>query len=144
MRQTEIFVILGHWKIKILKLKKTPCDIIILHICTINDNHMMYGSWDIVRDGQNFLKFWTTFRPFSPLTNWKIKILKKWKKCLEILPSYIGVPVYHKLQSYDAWFLRYRATDRILSFWTIFCLFTTLKTQKIKILKNWKKRLDIL
>ena len=42
--QTEIFNILGHslhlsplttWKIKILTLKKTPEDIIILHICTI-------------------------------------------------------------------------------------------------------------
>ena len=31
-------------KVKILKLKKTPGDIIILHICTINDNHVMYGS----------------------------------------------------------------------------------------------------
>ena len=26
------------------KLKKTPGDIIFLHMCTINDNHMMYGS----------------------------------------------------------------------------------------------------
>ena len=26
------------------KIKKTPGDIIILHKCTINDNHMMYGS----------------------------------------------------------------------------------------------------
>ena len=32
------------WKIKVLTLKKTPGDIILLHICTINDNHMMYGS----------------------------------------------------------------------------------------------------
>ena len=24
--------------------KKTPGDIIILHMCTTNDNHMMYGS----------------------------------------------------------------------------------------------------
>ena len=24
--------------------KKTPGDIIILHMCTANDNHMMYGS----------------------------------------------------------------------------------------------------
>ena len=24
-------------------LKKTPADIIILCICTVNDNHMMYG-----------------------------------------------------------------------------------------------------
>ena len=26
------------------KMKKTPGDIIILHMCTVNDNHMMYGS----------------------------------------------------------------------------------------------------
>ena len=26
------------------KMKKTPGDIIILHRCSINDNHMMYGS----------------------------------------------------------------------------------------------------
>ena len=26
------------------KMKKNPEDIIILHMCTINDSHMMYGS----------------------------------------------------------------------------------------------------
>ena len=26
------------------KMKRMPGDIIILHMCTINDNHMMYGS----------------------------------------------------------------------------------------------------
>ena len=26
------------------KMKKTPRDIIILHMCNINENHMMYGS----------------------------------------------------------------------------------------------------
>ena len=26
------------------KMKKMPGDIIILHMCTVNDNHMMYGS----------------------------------------------------------------------------------------------------
>ena len=26
------------------KIKKMPVDIIILQICTINENHMMYGS----------------------------------------------------------------------------------------------------
>ena len=57
------------------KLKKIPGDIIILHMCTINDNHMMYGSWDIECNGQNFLSFWTTFCTFTPLTTQKIKIL---------------------------------------------------------------------
>ena len=54
------------WKIKILKLKKTPENIIVLHICTINDNRMMYGSWDIERNRQNF-------RPFGPMKKWKKK-----------------------------------------------------------------------
>ena len=54
------------WKIKILTLKKTTADIIILHICTINDNHVMYGSWDMERDRHNFLSFWTVFLTFYP------------------------------------------------------------------------------
>ena len=62
------------------KRKKPPGDIIILNNCTINDNHMVYGSWHMKHDGQNFLWFWT----ITPLTTQKIKILKNWKKCLEI------------------------------------------------------------
>ena len=53
-------------KIKILKLKKTTGDIIILHMCTKNDNHMMYGSWDVKCNELNFLSFWTVFCPFTP------------------------------------------------------------------------------
>ena len=36
-------------------MKKMPGDIITLHMCTINDNHMMYGSRDMERNGQNFI-----------------------------------------------------------------------------------------
>ena len=83
-------------KINILKKwKKTPEDIIILNMCTINDNHMINGSWDIKRDRQNILSFWTVFCPlpcFLPLTNQKIKILKNWKKHLEIWSFYTNVP----------------------------------------------------
>ena len=58
-------------KIKILKnWKKIPGDIIILHMCTISDNHkwqsMMYGSWDMKHDRQNFSSFWTAFCPLPP------------------------------------------------------------------------------
>ena len=39
------------WQIKILKKwKKISGDIIILPMYTINDNHMMYGSWDMKHD----------------------------------------------------------------------------------------------
>ena len=74
------------------KMKKLPGDIILFHMCTINDNHMMYGSWDMEHDRQNFLSFWTIFCPFTPLTTQKIKILKKWKKHLEISSFYTSVP----------------------------------------------------
>ena len=32
------------------KMRKPPGDIIILHMCTVIDNHMMYGTWDIKCD----------------------------------------------------------------------------------------------
>ena len=59
------------WKIKIIILKKTLGDIIILHICIINDNHMMYGFSDMECNGLNFLLFWTVFCPFTLLATWK-------------------------------------------------------------------------
>ena len=46
------------------KIKKTTGDIIILQICTINDNHMMYESSDMERDGQNFVVNLDHFLPF--------------------------------------------------------------------------------
>ena len=74
------------------KIKIKSGDIIMLHMCTINDIHMMYGFWDIKCDKQNFLSFWTVVCPFNRLTTWKIKILKKWKKCREILSFYHSLP----------------------------------------------------
>ena len=70
------------------KWKKRLSYIIILHMCTINDDHMMYGSWDMVHDRQIFFFFFmlSHFHPFIPLvTTIKIKILKKWKKTESII-----------------------------------------------------------
>ena len=47
------------------KMKKTYEDIIILQMCTINDNHMMYESSDMESDGHNFLLFSIGFCPFT-------------------------------------------------------------------------------
>ena len=99
------------------KMNKTPRDIMILNMCTINDNHVMHGdSWDIKRNGQFFLSFWPIFCIFTPLTTRKIKIFKKWKNNLEILSLYTCVPlpeiwsVYQKSWSlYAILFLRYGA-----------------------------------
>ena len=85
VRQTEIFVILGHF----LSFQspdnpenqnfKTSGDIIILHICAINDNHMIHGSWDMECDRQNFLSFWTVFCLFTPSGPRKLKFWKNEK-----------------------------------------------------------------
>ena len=74
------------------KRKQTSGNIIILHMCIINDNHMMYGSSDMKRDRQNFLLFWTLFCHFTSETTQKIKILKNWRKHLTILSFYTCVP----------------------------------------------------
>ena len=74
------------------KMKKVPGDIIISQKCTINDNHMMYDSWDMKCERQNFLSFLAIFCPFTPLTTQKLKIFKKWKKQQEIPSFYTSVP----------------------------------------------------
>ena len=126
-------------------MKKTPGDIIILHKCTINDNHMMYCSWDMKCDRQNFLSFWTVFLLFYPWTTRKIKIKKNEKKSPGGFTHTLHhfTHVYQKWQSYDVWFLRYGAWQITLSFWTIFYPFTPLKIQTIKILKKRQKHLEI-
>ena len=73
-------------RISIFKKWKTPQKnnnsntwrFIILHMCTINDNHTVYNFWDKERNWQNFLLFCTIFCPFTKLTTQKFKILKKW------------------------------------------------------------------
>ena len=69
-------------------MKKIIGDIIILHKCTKNHNHMLYCSWYMVCDRSNwYSSFLTIFCPFTPITAQKIKI-KKIKKGLEIWSFY--------------------------------------------------------
>ena len=62
-----------------VKIEKPRGDIIILHRCDLNENHMMYGFWNTECDRQKFLSFWTIFWTFTTLTTQKIlkKILKQ-------------------------------------------------------------------
>ena len=86
-QQTQFFLVLDHFlpfhpynnteTENFEKLKKMTGAIIILHKCTINDNHIMPRSWHMKHDRQNFYWFWVIFCPFTPLTTQKIKILKK-------------------------------------------------------------------
>ena len=121
------------------KLKKAIQDITILLMSTINDDHLMYGSWDMECHGQNCLLFWTNFYPFTPLTTQKIKILIKWKqkqKHLEISLFYTSVPkIVIICYTVPAIWRVMDVIFFILGYF--FCPFTPLTTQKIKILKNW-------
>ena len=83
------------------KMKNPTGDIIIWHRCTINDNHMMYGSWDMERDEQNFwdmvhnkykcyFSFWTIFCPFTSLLPFIL-----WTKSLKNTCEGILFSVYH-------------------------------------------------
>ena len=62
------------------KIKTTSGDIIILHLCTTNDNHIMYGSWDIKHDKQDFCHFGLFFALLPPWKSnfWKNELLRKW------------------------------------------------------------------
>ena len=51
----HFFALLPHYwpeKLKFGKNVKNPGDIILVHMCTINEDHMIYGSWDITHDWQ--------------------------------------------------------------------------------------------
>ena len=95
------------------KLKKPPADIIILHICTINNNHMMYGSWGIERDRQNFFIL-DHLLPFYPNRHYGPRKSKFWKNERNTWRYHHFIKVYTKWQSYDVSFLRYQ------TWWTEF------------------------
>ena len=118
----SFFALLPAWqpeksKYKKSRKKKTPGDIIILYNFTKNHDHMLYCSWDMVRDRCNcYFSFWAFSCSFTTLTAQKIKISKKWKNTWRY---YHFTYVYQKLWSNDVWFLRYvrdgqtdRWTDR--------------------------------
>ena len=89
------------------KLKKAPGDIIILHKCAKNHDHMLYCSLDMARNGFHcYFSFWAIFCSFNSLTAQKIKILIIWKKRLKISSFYNKAP---RSWSYAILFLRYGA-----------------------------------
>ena len=78
-------------KSKLWKTEYRPRDIIILHICTINDNHIMYIPQIWSASDNIFCYFGPFFALLHLLTIWKIKILKKHKNTW-ILSFYTSVP----------------------------------------------------
>ena len=110
----------------------------LLQMCTKSHNYMMYGSWD--RKWDIILLFWAIFRSFIPLPTQKIKILKYWKKRLEILIILQMCTINEDHTMYGSCDMIEVDGQNLQSFWTIFSLFSLLTTRKIKILKIWKKK----
>ena len=128
-------------------MKKTTEHTINLQMCIINDSHMMYCPWHMECNRHNFLSFWMVFAllaPPPPPTTRKINILKKLKKRLEILSFYTGAPKMTIIWCMVPEIWLECDGQNFLWFWAIFCPFTPLTTQKIKILKKWKNCLEIL
>ena len=90
------------------KMKKTPEDIIILHMPTINENHKMYGSRNMKWDIQN-LFILGHFVIFCPTNNPKNQNFEKMEKRPRDI---IILHMLQKLWSHDEWFLRYGAHGR--------------------------------
>ena len=83
------------------KRREKPADVIILHKCTQNYDHMLHCFWDRALDGCNFyFSFWAIFFPFA--TTQKIKILKKWKKHLDIIILQMCTKNYDHMM-YSSW-----------------------------------------
>ena len=76
---------------------------------TINQDHMMYGSWDIKCKGQGLLSFWAIFLPFDPPNNPKNQNFEKMKQT----PG--DIIILHMSTINAVWFLRHGAQQTILS-----------------------------
>ena len=113
-------------------MKKMPEDIIILHMRTINDNHICFlrhEAW------QNFLSFWAIFCPVTH-NNPKNQNFEKMK--IKIWRYFHFTYLHQKSWSYAILFLRYCTWQTFIfhSFWTIFCSFMLKKPR----LKRWNNR----
>ena len=146
VQQTEFFAILDRFlpfypsnnqKIQNFeKMKKIPGDVIILHSCIINDNHMMYGSWDIKRDGQNFiLDHFLLFYPSNNLKNQNFEKLKKTSGYIIILHR---CTINDNHMMYGPWDIKW--TDKIFVILHLFCPFIPPNNPKIQNFKKMKNK----
>ena len=123
-------------------MRNSPGDIIILHKCTINDNHIRNGSWDMECDRRIFVIL-DYFLPFYPPNNPGNQNIEKMK---ELSGHIIVLHMcrYHKWQSYAILFLRYEPlqTEFLCHFGPFFPFYPT-NNPIIRILKKWKRLLEI-
>ena len=97
------------------KLKKMAGDIIILHKYIVNENHMIYGSWDMKHEGQNFSELF----------------FEKLKKSPGDIITLHKCTRNHDHMLYCSLDMACNGFNYYFSFWAIFCPLTSLTAQKI-------------
>ena len=120
------------------KMKKIE-DVIILHICTKNHNHMRYSYWD-TEWKRIFYHFGPFFTLFHPLTTQKSKFWKNGKKHLEMSAFFCNKKHNHVMSVYSDIECN-RQFFVISGHFLLFCPTTDSKT---KFWKKCKKHLEIL
>ena len=113
------------------KTKKPLEDITILHRCNINDNHIMYGSWDTKCNRQNYLSFWIIFCPFNPLTTWN-QNFEKLKKPLGDIITFHMCTINDSHMMYCFWVMEHEWHN----FFVILDHFLLFYPPEIRILKK--------
>ena len=116
--------------------------LVILQMCIINNNHMLYGSWDMGHDGQKSVIF-NHLLPFNPTNNPQKQNFKKMK----VMPRDIfilhmcTITDNHGMvpEMYDSWDNRVQQIEFFVILDHFFLFWPPLTAQKIKILKKWKK-----
>ena len=121
--------------------EKNSGDIIILHMCTIKDNQMIYSSWGMEFDGHIFLWFSTLFFPIYPPE--KSKFWKNEKKTPRDIIILHMCTTHDKHKMYSSWDMECDGHN-ILSFWVIFCPLTTQKHKNFEKMKKMPKDINIL
>ena len=121
------------------KMNNTPEDIIILQMC-IYHKWQSYDVWFLRYEVQRteFFFILDHFLPFYPSNNLKNQNFEKLKKTSG------DIIILHNdnQMMYGSWDTECNR-EIFLSFWTVFCPFTPLTAQKMKISKKWKHYVEI-
>ena len=107
--------------------------IITLHLRTTNDDHMMYGSWDMEHDRHNFLSLFgyvLLFYAPNNLENQNFEKMKKYTKNHDHMP-------------YCSWDMVRDECNCYFSFWAIFPFYPRNSPRNQNLKKKRKKRLKI-
>ena len=107
------------------KMKEKTGDIIILHKCTKNHDHIACRFWDMAHDRCNcYFSFWAIFCPFTPA--WKMKISKEWKKKPGDIIILHKCTKTHDHMLYCSWDMTCDGCNSYFSFWASFFFFFAL------------------